>query len=58
MVKIKRLSSMIAGAYCTLEIDGKIVNRKARTSERGVYIVNKSIRFYEDELPLGEEVYL
>lgn len=58
MVKIKRLSSMIAGAYCTLEIDGKIVTRKARASERGAYIVNKSIRFYEDELPLGEEVYL
>ena len=58
MLKIKRLSSMIAGAYCALEINDRVVNRKAKKGEQGLYIVDKGIRFYESELPLGEEVYL
>lgn len=57
--RIRRVSSMIAGAYCTLEINGKIVNRKVfYRQDRGLCIVSKNQFYYETELPLGEEVIL
>lgn len=56
VVKIKRLSTMYEGGYCTLIIDGKTVNRKVYRSGDGLYIKDKGKVYYERALTLGEEV--
>lgn len=56
IVKIRRLSTMYEGGYCTLVIDGKTVNRKVYRDRDGLYIKDKGAFYYESALTLGEEV--
>lgn len=53
--KITRLSSMQAGCYCTLSINGKIAYRRVTERDGKRFIKHNKHRVYEDNLPLGEE---
>ena len=54
--KITRLSSMSAGGYCTLTINGKITYRRVTKRNGQNFIKHNKVRIYEKDLPLGEEV--
>ena len=54
--KVKRLSSMVTGYYCALEIDGQTVNRLVKENDKGRYIIHKHYKIYQNQTPLGEEV--
>lgn len=57
-MRIQRLADMIEGSYCPVMIDGSVKHKEVYRASKGLYIrISKSI-FYEDELPLGEEVIL
>lgn len=56
-MKIKLLSTMLAGLRCTLIIDGKTVTRKVYyRSACGTYIRQNNRKIFWYELKLGEEV--
>lgn len=54
--RITRLSSMSAGAYCTLSINGQISYRRVTKRNGQNFIKHNKQRVYETDLPLGEEV--
>ena len=55
-MRIQRLADMIEGSYCPVMIDGSVKHKEVKRAAKGLYIrISKSI-FYEDELPLGEDV--
>lgn len=57
-MRIQRLANMIEGSFCPVLIDGSVKHKEVYRASKGLYIrISKSI-FYEDELPLGEEVIL
>ena len=55
-MRIQRLADMIEGSYCPVRIDGAVKHKEVKRAAKGLFIrISKSI-FYEDELPIGEEV--
>lgn len=54
---IERLSSMIEGVYCAIDVDGVVVNRRVyRKNTKQLYIKHDSKILFEDDLPLGVKV--
>lgn len=57
-MRIQRLADMIEGSFCPVMIDGSVKHKEVKRAAKGLYIrISKSI-FYEDELPLGEDVII
>ena len=57
-MRIQRLADMIEGSYCPVMIDGSVKHKEVKRAAKGLFIrISKSV-FYEDELPLGEEIVL
>lgn len=56
--KIKRLSSIKDGLHTALIIDGKVNYLLGKENTKGRYIVHKRRKYYEYQLPIGEEVIL
>ena len=58
-IRIKLLSTMYEGGLCTLEINGKIVNRRVYyRKDCGLFIRHNNRAYFDYELTFGEEVIL
>lgn len=55
-MKVKRLSSIHDGLHTALLIDGKVIYLKGYSNTIGAYVVIKRRKYYEKDLPIGEEV--
>lgn len=57
--KIERVGSMIDGLICPVIINGQTKNCKVKSETNGdLYLVLNGRKFYETDLPFGEEVIL
>lgn len=55
-MKVKRLSSIHDGLHTALLMDGKVIYLKGYSNTLGAYVVIKRRKYYEKDLPIGEEV--
>ena len=55
-MRVKRLSSIGSGLYTTVIVDGSVRYLKGRENTKGRYLFFKKRKYYEDQLPIGEEV--
>ena len=57
-VKVVRISSIIDGYPTLLTVNGKRTYIQGRENGKGLYVVIRKRRCYEDQIPIGEEVTL
>ena len=55
-MKITRLSNIVSGYPAALLIDGKVTYLKGKKNTVGAYVVIRRHKYYESQLPIGEEV--
>ena len=57
-MRVKRLSSIRDGLHTVLIVDGRVTYIRGRRNTKGAYVVIRRRKYYETQLPIGEEVEL
>lgn len=55
-MKIERLGNMVEGMYTPVSVDGAVKHIEVKRSTKGLFIRVNKLVFYEQDLPLGEEI--
>ena len=58
LIKVSRLSSMVEGIPCAIMIDDSVKYHPVHEKGNRKYIKLKSKRYYEDDLPIGKEIWI